>query len=143
MFLRSFSLYWGVKYEQNGKLDICQQKGNIRLGKFLKSFFTANSERKGGRREHSRVDTPLASSSSLLFLPSVLSLPFWSVIDESEMYSIRPQLEKWKNSRVYFYTALYPDTNYVRFYLSLFGRKMVEYQSSPCLNGESLHSSIS
>ncbi len=105
MFLRSFSLYWGVKYEQNGKLDICQQKGNIRLGKFLKSFFTANSERKGGRREHSRVDTPLASSSSLpSFLP--FSLPFWSVIDESEMYYIRPQLESGKMQSVFFHSIV-------------------------------------
>ncbi len=38
---------------------------------------------------------------------------------------------------MYFFTALYHDTNYVLFcvYMSLFGGKMVGSQSSPCLNG--------
>ncbi len=53
------------------------------------------------------------------------------------MYYIRTRLEKWKNTKVYIFAALYHDTNYVLFSVfdCLFGVKMVGSQSSPCLNG--------
>ena len=62
----------GRKIRTNGKTRHMPERGTYGDWSF-EEFFTANFEWKEGRREHSRVDTPLASSSSLLFLPSVLS----------------------------------------------------------------------